>query len=252
MKDTTFIIHFRQDCDDRVFNLKTVLKYLYEIVDPYEIIIINDDLNLDPIMRWVEVKYPNIKILFCENNGEFKKSYCFNSAVLHTSSDILCFYDVDVLLPLDQLLHAEKLILNNLFDHVYPFSGVFVDVKRIFFDKFLPKFDFEILQAEVIDDTLGFFNGNINVISDNSPGGCNLISKKAFNRIGGYDDRFVGWGFEDTDFRERSKKENSVKYLGGKCPIFHLEHTTHCDQDRSKQPHYFNNFKVYTTNKIKR
>jgi predicted glycosyltransferase involved in capsule biosynthesis len=247
MKNTTFIIHFRRDCEDRIFNLKTILKYLYSN-NPLEIIVINDDNVVDPIMKWVKTEYPTIKLLFCENEDEFKKSYCFNMSALQSTGDVLCFYDVDVLVSQAQLEESQNLILSGQADHVYPFNGIFIDVKKKFFPMFIDTFNFVTLNNEVTDTTLGFYNGNINIISDKSPGGCNLISKKAFQKIGGYDENFIGWGFEDTDFRERSKKKNNVRYLEGDKYLYHLEHITHCDQDRSQQPYYGNNYKQFILN----
>lgn len=248
MKHTSFIIHFRRDCEDRIFNLEHILRYL-NIVQPYEIILINDDSHVDPVMKWVKATYPNIKLLFCENQDEFRKAYCFNYAVTVATGEVLCFYDVDILLSSEQLLESETLILNGTFDNVYPFNGIFIDVKKNFFPEILESFDFKKLKEEVSDRSLGFFNGNVHVISDFSPGGCNLISRKAFDRMGGYDSNFIGWGFEDTDYRERSKKINNQTYLNGEDDfIFHLEHSSHCDQDRSRQPHYINNMKIFQKN----
>jgi predicted glycosyltransferase involved in capsule biosynthesis len=216
-----------------------------------EVIIINDDKQIDPTMKSIKMNQPNAKLLFCENDGEFRKSYCFNMAAEIATGDILCFYDVDVLVPWDQLKDAFNIISNGCADHVYPFNGIFIDVKKRFFDYFMSEegINMEVLRNEVTSTKLGFFNGNINVISDNSPGGCNVISRKAFDRIGGYDDSFIGWGFEDTDFLERSKKKNAVTYLGFKEKyLFHLEHSSHCDQDRSKQPHYRDNHNRFIQN----
>jgi predicted glycosyltransferase involved in capsule biosynthesis len=248
MKNTTVIIHFRNDCEDRIFNLKTILRYLNDVVKPREIILINDDKNIDPIMKWVKDSYPSIKLLYLENSDEFKKSYSFNESAKRATSNILCFYDVDVLIPLDQLVIAERLIYDNESDHVYPFGGLFIDVKKHFFDNFLPTFDLGILKSEIKETTLGYFNGNVEIVSDKSPGGCNIISKEAFEKIGGYDDNFIGWGFEDTDFRERSGKINRVKYLNKTDFLYHLEHSTHSDIVRSEQPHYTNNLKRFYSN----
>lgn len=248
MKNTSFIIHYRKDCEDREFNLKTILNYLHTFSFK-ELFVINDDKQVDPLMKWIKQTFPQTKLLFCQNEDEFKKSVCFNKAAFQATGDVLCFYDVDVLVPLEQLKESEKLILNGNFDHVYPFNGFFIDVKKNIFEQFLPNFNFELLKEQITETNLGFFNGNVHVISNCSPGGCNLISKKAFENIKGFDQDFIGWGFEDTDFRERSKKVNRVKYLeGDKKFIFHLEHNTHHDQVRSTQPHYANNYKKFLQN----
>jgi predicted glycosyltransferase involved in capsule biosynthesis len=249
MKNTTVIIHFRADCVDRIFNLKVLLGYLSSH-NIGEIILINDDKVIDPIIRWVNKKYPNIVTLFLKNDDDFKKSLAFNIAAQLSKFDVFCFCDVDVLIPIEQLIESENLILSNVVDHVFPFCGIFINVKKCFFESFLPTYNFRILYEQVEDSNLGYNNDNICVKSDNSPGGCNLISKDAFYKIGGYDIDFIGWGFEDTDFKERSKLMNRVQYLDGEKYLFHLDHSTHTDDVfRSAHVHYMNNYNKFLTNR---
>jgi hypothetical protein len=73
MKHTSFILHFRNDCLDRVSSLLAVLGHL-ESLTPNEIILINDDIVIDPVMRVIKEMYPKVKSFFMENDNGFKKS----------------------------------------------------------------------------------------------------------------------------------------------------------------------------------
>ena len=47
LTETSFIIHFRRDSDDRLFNLKCILNYFDTFINYKELFIINDDFELD-------------------------------------------------------------------------------------------------------------------------------------------------------------------------------------------------------------
>jgi predicted glycosyltransferase involved in capsule biosynthesis len=250
LPNLSIILHYRRDCDDREFNLKTTLKFLKSNFVVSDIVVIVDEKihSRENYPKWIE-EYA--KVILVENDDEFKKSYSYNVGANSTNGDVLCFWDVDVLIEAVCISTSyDSISVWKTHDHVYPYDGTFVDVKKNYFCEFLDNYDFDKLKNELQSFDLGYFNGNVHVISTNSPGGCNLISREAFNRIGGYDERFVGWGFEDTDFRDRSMKINRVKYQSDNV-LWHLEHTTHNDQDRSKQPHYLNNMNTYMKNIMK-
>ena len=199
LTNTTFIIHYRKDVPDRAFNLKSIYRFLEENINYKELIIINDNDQMDVEMEQFKKLKGNIIPLFFENTDHFKKSSCFNIAATYATGKVLCFYDVDVLINPSNLKKAQDQILNLECDHIYPFNGTFFNIKKDFFPRFLETFDFEILLSNRESEYLEF-------ASNISPGGCNMISQEAFKRLKGYDESFIGWGFEDTDFQVRSRK----------------------------------------------
>lgn len=234
LSNTSIIIHYRKDSEDRGFNLKTIFRFLSDNVEYGELIVINDSCEIDPEMY--SLSGENIKSLFFKNDGHFKKSYGFNSAASVAKCDILCFYDVDILIEPKYLKMAQDKILNSECDHVYPFNGTFINLKKENFDKFLGDFNFTVVKGLSSNE----------LASTTSPGGCNLISKGAFLKIGGYDEGFVGWGFEDTDFFERSKRINRVEYLDDCDAVcWHLDHD---NAIRVENPHYNNNLNKFIKN----
>jgi len=57
------------------------------------------------------------------------------------------------------------------------------------------------------------------------PGCFTLIKRDAYQRLGGFDEQFVGWGFEDTDFALRAVRDLRVLNLFRKShPFLHIDH----------------------------
>jgi hypothetical protein len=52
--------------------------------------------------------------------------------------------------------------------------------------------------------------------------GCVAISAQEFAEAGGFDQRFVGWGYEDVEFAQRCAKRFPVRRVSG--PLYHLWH----------------------------
>jgi len=78
LSNTSFIIHYRKDSEDRAFNLKTIYRFLEENVKYKELIIVNDNSKVDDEMTLFKQKRPDLIPLWFENQDHFKKSYAFN------------------------------------------------------------------------------------------------------------------------------------------------------------------------------
>jgi len=239
LTNTSFIIHYRKDSLDRAFNLRTICRFFLEKIDYGQLIIINDNNKVDDEMEQFKNNVNNIVPLFFQNDDHFKKSASFNAASNYATGELLCFYDVDVLIEPRFLKEAQDKILRGEYDHIYPFNGTFFNVKQEYFPRFLNTFNFELLLLSKELEYLEF-------ASDTSPGGCNIISKEAFKKIGGYDESFIGWGFEDTDFKERSCRQNKIHYLSDKDAI--CWHLNHDNSIRLENPHYQRNLQIFIKN----
>lgn len=52
--------------------------------------------------------------------------------------------------------------------------------------------------------------------------GCAAISLECFREVGGFDEQYVGWGYEDVDFANRCAERWPLRRVPG--PAFHLWH----------------------------
>lgn len=92
--------------------------------------------------------------------------------------------------------------------------------------------------------------------SDNIKGkclGCGIftINSKSFNKIGGFDEKFVGHGYEDTDFNYRlfayMRYRDSHLLTNQKYNIFHLYHKKTFSKEYLKRQQY--NKRLFLYNK---
>lgn len=198
--ELSVILHYRKDSEDRENNLISVLKFLYDNFVVKEIIVVNDDKHLDSDLELISKEYP-FKRMHLPNEDHFRKSSSFNGAAESAKGLILAFWDVDVLIDPRYVDEAYNKILTNKADHVYPFNGTFIDVQK---DIFIENENFDLndyyIKWKAGHESFHFASGE-------SPGGCNLISKTEFWKIGGYDERFVGWDLKiRISYKDQKRK----------------------------------------------
>jgi len=59
--------------------------------------------------------------------------------------------------------------------------------------------------------------------------GCVAISRESFELVGGFDERFVGWGYEDVEFAQRCAERWPLRRVDGVAT--HLWHGSRRDDD---------------------
>jgi hypothetical protein len=116
------------------------------------------------------------------NNEKFQKNSLYNIAAKQSNGELLIFHDVDYY-PVSNISYetSEDMPL-------YPVGKV----------KFLDDNDFE---RSINDIPFGYRNFHMTV-GDHS-GGVFVIHKNLFEKIGGLNPYYKGWGKEDDDTRER-------------------------------------------------
>ena len=69
------------------------------------------------------------------------------------------------------------------------------------------------------------------IVQNLEAGGSVAITPEAYNRIGGMDESFIGWGGEDNEFWERAQTCKVWPY--GYLPLVHLWHHSQPDKSNS-------------------
>lgn len=143
-----------------------------------------------------------------DDQTAFSRSRAFNAGAIEAKSELLIFHDGDILVPQGYAKEAHK-----RFKEGYDF----INLKRFIFylDRQSSAY---ILEKHAMPKKVEF-----DAIVQNLVGGASLaISRASYLKVGGFDERFVGWGYEDIEFMDRAAtlKDYPYDYL----PFVHLWH----------------------------
>jgi len=204
--DVSFIIGHRGSTRMDLL-LKTIDSIAAQRNCAVECIVVEQDqtpLVRDQLPRWVEYVFTPLS----DPSMAYSRSWAFNVGADHAKSQCLIFHDNDLLVP---SCYASDTL--TLFKRGFDF----INLKRFIF--YLSKTEStNFIKTSTLKKTM-----KIDSIMQNAEGGGSIgASKKAYERIGGFDERFVGWGSEDNEFWERALTQNVWQY--GYLPLIHLWH----------------------------
>lgn len=170
----------------------------------------NDELVRKYLPEWVRYIHTPLPI----KEMSYSRSWAFNVGAKAAKSPFLIFHDNDMLVP---VVYAKNLL------HYHQQGFDFINLKRFIF--YLNKGSSKNL-AETED-----FSGKLEfeaIVQNLEVGGSFGAGKQAYFDIGGFDERFIGWGGEDNEFWERAQTKKVYPY--GYLPIVHLWHSPQSDK----------------------
>lgn len=152
-------------------------------------------------VRYVHTPPPSAEMPYC-------RSWAFNIGAQHATSAVLVLHDNDMIVPSD---YSQKIL------QVVHQGYEVVNLKRFIF--YLSE-----------QHTAGIFSGSAG-LTDHAPlaivqnlegGGSVAVVRESYDRIGGMDESFIGWGGEDNEFWERALTLKVWSF--GSLPVLHLWH----------------------------
>lgn len=196
-KEVAYLICYRESTRDRREALQFVLNWIYNILPNLEILLIEQDEAPKLSVKLT----PNCKKIFLYNRGLFNRSWAFNVGIKHTKKKIIAFADADVIM--------------NKADYLKCFSACFT------FDAVTPKANFVTNIADI--DPVQLKYRVVNKRRMYTFASMLLImSRKAINEIGLWNENFEGWGYEDNAISYIIHHRLSSKIFN--CSIFHIDH----------------------------
>jgi len=199
----SIIIGFRKSNDQRLINLNALLYYWSNVCGgDFEVIVVEQDDNpklFPPFPKHIEYK-------FILNGGEYNRSWGLNVGARMSLGEILVFCDSDILISDEDLRYCVNLMRDNGIDTIDPKGNLWETPIKEYDEKILERHEKKRVHL-------------------NFSGGIILINRNAFMRIGGWDERFVGWGGEDNAMT--LKILNCPGLVATKCEgmdTYHLSH----------------------------
>lgn len=201
------IISYRESDNYRKRNIDSVIKHISTFgLNNLEIIIVEQDTH----EKFDISQYKNTKKVFIYNDGSFNKGWGYNVGVNSSTGDYLFFCDCDVVIP--------EVFFANSLRQVKTFSVVDLHEIIVSYDE---KNTVDLIKSNYSAfDNLQKTTTETNLTS----GGAFIISRQQYSEIGGFDENFFGWGYEDTAFDLKLKTFNVEVYKPASQFCFHLYH----------------------------
>lgn len=168
------------------------------VVIPYRESTIMRRRNLDDVLRHLQPYYP---FFVTPEIEEWSPGAARNIGIAKTDSDLIVFNDADSICPPAQIEDAIQLAIES--------PGLV--------------FAYDLYVRKTKEGRDG------RIIHSSGSMACVAISRACFEEVGGFDESYVGWGYEDLDFAQRCNALWPNRRVPG--PVYHLWHGDRRDDD---------------------
>ncbi|MDQ0300700.1 putative glycosyltransferase involved in capsule biosynthesis [Salibacterium salarium] len=200
------------------------------ILIPYQL----DNGPRDKAFKWIADFYktnmPKAELCIGESTSTlFSRSQAINDAARKATKSIFLIVDADLIF--NPLIVKKSIQLLNKHAWVIPFQTI----------NYLTETSTNTIYADSpqwpISHQIEFERVKKPTKRTPCVGGCNIVTRKNFERVNGFDERFIGWGGEDQAFMS-AMNTLCGPYKRTNTDIFHLWHP-HVGNKRN--PNYKNN-----------
>lgn len=214
-KDITFFIPVRLDTICRLENLLMTIRHITRNFNT-NILVLEASTYQNHLLSKLLSK--NVNYHFIEDDDMvFHRTKYINLAVkTMINTPLVAIWDADVIVPALQIYEAIQSLRKGDSDVAFPYDGTFLDTSFIIREAFIET-----------GQRISFLQSNkekMNTIYGPCIcGGGFLVSKEKYVWAGLEDERFYGWGCEDTERTERWRTLG-FRFFRSKGVLFHLSH----------------------------
>jgi GT2 family glycosyltransferase len=172
---------------------------MISVVIPYRATDAWRDRSLQYVADHLGVVFPDARVTFADDpNATFNRGRALNAGVRGAGGDALILADADLWVPSAALRYAVSVVAE--YGMVVPFDHL-VGLDHVATER--------VYEAVSAPDSVWPDEAVELDWRRRSVGGCNIMRRSVFEAVGGFDERFEGWGSEDLAF------EAAVSTLGG-------------------------------------
>ncbi|WP_042699031.1 galactosyltransferase-related protein [Azospirillum sp. B506] len=237
LRDVTFLVPCRIESADRRRNLRILVTYLRRYLDT-NILICEDNperQDVPGIMAELGLSPADYGYIHLTGNDSpyTHKAKQINVMAAAAATPILVVQDTDVLVEPTQYVLARQAVQDGA-ALACPFNGLFFDVAA----DFVTGVERTLAVAQI-----DLFDPRNEMLYKNSYGGSVFFASRVFDRLGGFNERFVSWGWEDFEIYRRLELlgERVERTLG---PLLHLSHARSANSV-TENPWYAHNTAEY-------
>ena len=169
--------------------------------------------------------HPGAEVEFVNSGEEFSLSQICNRGASRVKNSFFCKYDADALIHPKAIFDAfERLKREAGTSFILPYNGISLDIQNPLRSEIMQSFDLGSLPFLGKEDLDGFEQANMRIKNDNSTGLIHVFRTAVFRELGGYNEEFVGWGYEDEEVVARFDKLGHPRKILENYNAFHLDH----------------------------
>lgn len=219
----SIVLPVRIDCEERLENLKAVLNWINNI--GCSVVLLEADKKSQ--LHDLQAEYKQMKYIFIEDSSSvFHRTKYINYLLNYVNTKIVAIWDADIIIPLAQVEHTIKMMLDKDIILAYPYSGTFYMLPEDLSKMFRQDLNINNILCKTLPPLMG----------RRSCGGVYFVNRIEYISIGGENEKYKGWGPEDAERLRRTliigKKAEWLNY--GKA--FHLFHRRNQFQENENNP----------------
>jgi len=258
LKKCTFIIPLRIETEDRMRNIITTLIYLTRLFDTNIIVkeVDKESIYLREVQPLLEQALEP-EMLSCinhifEKNDEFTfhRTKILNDMLWMVDTPVVVNYDSDIILPVETYIYATNMISKGW---VHPDAEGGEPVKIVYpygFGNYQWQChvgDNEVTNFINSGFNFEYFNGHMRQW-DAKYGFCQFVDTEEYKKLGGENENFIAYGYEDDERYFRFNLLSSVARINDY--VYHLEHGR-TKNSWFNNPHCEDNKKLWENLKVK-
>ena len=228
------VIPFFGNDVERLQNLKTCVLHVKSINPKLNITVIEQNKTSKKFIEKLPINYMSVKI----NDSKIHKSKLLNYAFDNTKGDLFIMLDCDMII--------NPSIVRNFFN--YSEKGCLT----------LPYYEIgyttQKQKQTIITNNVDYselLNYDLHIPNMRAVGGCCICYRDDILSIGKWDEKFIGWGGEDTAFAFKfTKLLGGIRHLNVKgIHLWHETDNVYLNNESTKNPNYLKNISVLENSK---
>jgi hypothetical protein len=243
LSDLSIVIPFKYDSPDRLANLETVISYFRVFFTDIDLIIleVGDAPYFKPREENQDIQYRFILL----SPGTFlHRTALLNQGAKQSKRPYVTLYDTDVIFPPQAILDTVSYLRTHP-EAVFgsPYQGICWEVQGEAKNQFIQTFDFSSVPMD-ISPKVGVCINDFTCIHTQSLGGATFFRRAPFLMAGGYNERFISWGWEDNEIVTRFSKLGFPPFRISNPYCIHLSHPRTIDS-QGTHPFFKTNYQEY-------